>query len=54
MAKKDEEVPKTNLEKLKEGCFAVSVALLWVSLVGVSLWSLDLFRQNIKLVHDAP
>ncbi len=54
MPKKEDEVPKTKLERLKEGCFAVSVAVLWVSLVGLSFWSLDIVRQNIKVVNDVP
>ena len=50
-----EEVPlMTKKEKLKYGCFVTMVMLLWVSLAGVSLWSLDLARQSIKIVKDGP
>ena len=51
---KVEEVPMTKMDKLKYGCFVTMVMLLWVSLLGVSLWSLDLVRQNIKIVKDVP
>ena len=44
--------PMTKTDKLKYGCFVTMVMLLWVSLVGVSLWSLDLVRQSIKIVQD--
>ena len=53
VSSKKEEVPlMTKKEKLKYGCFVTMVMLLWVSLVGVSLWSLDLVRQSIKIVQD--
>ena len=55
VSSKKEEVPlMTKKEKLKYGCFVTMVMLLWVSVVGVSLWSLDLARQNIKIVKDVP
>ena len=27
---------------------------LWVSVIGVSLWTLDMVRQSIKIVSDSP
>ena len=55
VSSKKEEVPlMTKKEKLKYGCFVTMVMLLWVSLAGVSLWSLDLARQSIKIVKDGP
>ena len=53
-SKKEEVPPMTNMEKLKYGCFVTMVMLLWVSLAGVSFWSLDLARQSIKIVKDVP
>ena len=53
-SRKEEVVPMTKKEKLKYGCFVTMVLLLWVSLAGVSLWSLDLARQSIKIVKDVP
>ena len=54
VVKAKEEVPMTKMDKLKYGCFVTMVLLLWVSLIGVSYWSLDLARQNIKIVKDVP
>ena len=52
--RKEEAPPMTKKEKLQYGCFVTMVILLWVSILGISLWSLDLVRQSIKIVKDAP
>ena len=44
----------TKKEKLKYGCFVTLVLGLWVSVIGVSLWTLDMVRQSIKIVPDSP
>ena len=44
----------TKTEKLKYACFVTCVWGLWVSVIGVSFWSLDLVRQNFKIVRDCP
>lgn len=41
----------TAVEKVKFCAFVVMVMLLWAAIIGISFWTLDVARQNIKIVN---
>jgi hypothetical protein len=52
MARSHEQEPLTKKEIMRKICLGMMITSVWLTVNGIFFWSVDQFRQRVKLVDD--